>query len=340
MIGRAVRGCTLLLLLLGIAPPAAAETRRHAYLILPFEDRAPDPSRDWLREAMAASLGDYYLFAGQAVVGREDRILAMEEVSVPAGAPLTLATSIKLGRHFAADPDGPRADRLVVGRFNLDQGQIVVSARVINLDSNRAAPWKEERGSLKDLLRLLRSLAHSLFRSDGISGNNLAAAADDAGARRDFPLVAYENYIRALVDSSSGRQPSLLRKALEQSPGYPKASFQLGRLLAKQGKLREAEDVLRKSSGEPVPYAGEYHALLGSLSLDGGRLSEAEAEAAKALASKETAEGRVLMARIARAQGDLESARKELDRAAVLDPENPDIDVVRRQIEGNPAPRR
>ncbi|MCI0657901.1 MAG: hypothetical protein L0170_12635, partial [Acidobacteria bacterium] len=71
-----------------------AETA-HTYLILPFEDSAPDGSRDWLQEAMALSLADYFLGSGQRVVPREDRLSAMEEMELPSGAPLTLATSLR-----------------------------------------------------------------------------------------------------------------------------------------------------------------------------------------------------------------------------------------------------
>ncbi len=329
----------LLALLAAPAQPGRGEARPHGFLILPFEDSAPDPSRDWLREAMSVSLGEYFLEAGQKVVSRDDRLLAMEELSLPPGAPLTLATSIKLGRHFLEPQDGASADRLVVGKFTLDQGQITVSARVLALDSNGASPWREEQGSLKDLLRLQRGLAHALLRTDRGAGNGLSAASDDAGAGHAFPLVAYENYIRGLIDPGPGRQQSFLRKALEQSPGYPKACYHLGRILARSGKGPEAEAVLKKALAEPAPYSAEYHALLGSLALDAGRLTEAETEAGKSLSLRETAEVRLLRARIARANNDPAGARTELDRAAALDPENPDVDALRRQLEKPPAPR-
>jgi antitoxin component HigA of HigAB toxin-antitoxin module len=44
-----------------------------------------------------------------------------------------------------------------------------------------------------------------------------------------------------------------------------------------------------------------------------------------------------LKARIARANNDPETALAELERAAAIDPENPDIEAVRRQIEQRPA---
>jgi len=60
----------------------------------------------------------------------------------------------------------------------------------------------------------------------------------------------------------------------------------------------------------------------------------------KSLALKDTAEARILTARIALSRGDGAAARSELDRAAALDPENPDLDTLRRQIEKPAAPSR
>ena len=320
------------------ATAGATAEAPHTYLILPFEDSAPDGSRDWLQEAMALSLADYFLGASQRVVAREDRLAAMEELELPPGAPLTLATSLRLGRHFRSGEEGLVPDRLVVGKFSLDNGQLAMAARVLRLDANSAAPWREESGSLKDLLRMQKSLAHALLRSDGAAASKLASHADNADSGAAFPLVAYESYIRGMIDPSAGKQISYLRKAIEQSPGYPKASFQLARILAHAGKREEAEGVLKGIAGDPDPYGAEYHSLKGSLDLDAGRLSEAEAQARLSLAARETSEVHVLMARIARAQADPSRALQELNRAEALDPDNPDIALVRRQIQKDAPP--
>jgi tetratricopeptide repeat protein len=340
-LSRPLKWQRLLALAVCLLPTAAAFSGEpgHAYLILPFEDSAPDGSRDWLQEAMALSLADYFLGAGQRVVAREDRLSAMEEMELPAGAPLTLATALRLGRQFRTAEEGLIPDRLVVGRFSLDNGQLAMTARVLRLDANGAAPWREEAGSLKDLLKLQKSLAHALLRSDGAGAAKLASHADNADSGGAFPLVAYESYIRGLIDSSSARQISYLRKAIEQSPGYPKASYQLARILAHAGKRGEAEGALKGIAGEPDPYAAEYHSLKGTLELDAGRLSEAEAQARLSLSIRETSDVHVLLARIARAQGDPTRALQELDRAEALDPDNPDLAPVRKQIQKDSGPR-
>ena len=317
--------------------PCSAAT--HTYLILPFEDSAPDRSRDWLREAMALSLGDYFLGSGQQVVDREERLAAMEEMDLPASAPLTLATSLRLGRHFRSRGAGPVPDRLVVGKYSLEDGQISATARILRLDANAAFPWKEESGSLQDLLRLQKSLAQALLRSDSVGAGNLASHSDDANAGRGFPLVAYENYIRGLIDPAPAKQLGYLSRAVELSPGYPKAGYQLARLLARSGKKKEAEDILKGMTGEPAPYGAEYHAFKGGLELEAGRLPEAEAEAKQSLSIKETAAGRILLARLAWARSNSAVALRELDRAEQLDPDNPDVDTLRRQITKDSPPK-
>lgn len=337
--GQAWRGMLALAVCLFSASAGFTAEPSHTYLILPFEDSAPDGSRDWLQEAMALSLADYFLGAGQQVVAREDRLSAMEELELPTGAPLTLATSLRLGRHFRSGDEGPIPDRLVVGKFTLDKGQLAMAARVLRLDANGAAAWREESGSLKDLLKLQKSLAHALLRSDGTGAAKLTSHSDNADSGAAFPLVAYESYIRGLIDPSAAKQVSYLRKAIEQSPGYPKASYQLARILAHAGKGGEAEDVMKGMAGEPDPYSAEYHSLKGTLELDAGRLSEAEAQARLSLSARETSDGHVLMARIARAQADPGKALQELDRAEALDPDNPDIATLRRQIQKDSPPR-
>ena len=334
-----VRHLALAAVLGGAASAAGPLAATHTYLILPFEDSAPDRSRDWMREAMALSLADFFVGAGQHVVDRDERLSAMEELDLPTAAPLTLATSLRLGRHFRSRDGGPVPDRLVVGKYSLEDGQISATARVLRLDANAAFPWKEESGNLQDLLHLQKSLAQALLRSDSVGTGNLGSNSDDASAGRNFPLMAYENYIRGMIESSPAKQLGYLNKAVELFPGYPKAGYQLARLLSRSGKKKEAEDVLKGMAGEPAPYGAEYHAFKGGLELDAGRQAEAEAEAKQSLSIKETAAGRILAARLALSHSDPAKALRELDRAEELDPDDPDVDSLRRQIPKNPSPK-
>ena len=142
-------------------PLLAADTPApaHTYLILPFENTAEDRSLDWLSTGLAHALGEYLLGFGQQVMDDEDRSVLLEGSGIPAGAPLALASALELGRKTLQRAGGPRSDRLVLGRFNLDQGDFTLAARVIDIRQEKARPWVQRTGRLKDLLEVQRDLA-------------------------------------------------------------------------------------------------------------------------------------------------------------------------------------
>lgn len=324
----------LLLVLSGLGSTTGADPSPRTYLVLPFEEeKTPDPARYWMREAMALSLGDYLIAAGQRVVDRGERLLTMEGLGLPNGAALSLATSIRLG-HILQEANGTQPDRLIVGRISLVDGQIELSARVLDLTENQATPWRRHKGKLQDLLRVQEALARSLLKEEGLKAVDWELVSDDAEAGHDFPLLAYENYVRALITLDAEERHSLLLKATQQFPGYPKASFRLGELLFRQGNTSGAAVALGRIKGEPHPYSAEYHALLGQLALGKKRIEVAEAEAVKSMAARETPEGRILMALLERAKGNLEASRREMDRARELDPKHPDLEPLETDGEG------
>ena len=127
---------------LAALPAAGAVTEKpHAYLIMPFENTAEDRSLDWVSTGLAYSLGEYFLAFGQQVMDAEERSVLLEGSGIPAGAPLALASALELGRKTMARTGGLRIDRLILGRFNLDNGDIVLAARVIDLRQEKARPW-------------------------------------------------------------------------------------------------------------------------------------------------------------------------------------------------------
>lgn len=92
-----------------------------------------------------------------------------------------------------------------------------------------------------------------------------------------------------------------------------------GRRLFGAGQDREAAGELRRALFLS-PYDAEAHLLLGQVQLRSGRLSEAVAALTISLWSQETAAARIALARARLAADDPAAARRELDRALVLDP--------------------
>jgi Tfp pilus assembly protein PilF len=87
--------------------------------------------------------------------------------------------------------------------------------------------------------------------------------------------------------------------------------------------------MLDKAAADPHPYRYEFFILKAVIAME-QRQPEAAAQAAnKAFKVRETADAQILLCRARLAGGDHEAARAALDRAAGIDPDNPEIDDLR-----------
>jgi len=337
------RAIVLVGLALSAAGPAlvAAETAppAHAYLIMPSENTAEDRSLDWLSTGLAHSLGEYLLGFGQQVMDDEERSVLLEGSGIPPGAPLALASALELGRKTLSRPAGLRIDRLVLGRFNVDRGDITLAARVIDIQLEKARPWLSRSGRLKDLLEVNRDLALALARDEKIVVTDGRAELLRKQSE-DVPLLAFETYCRAVTESDSKRRLQLLRKALQQYPGFPKAAYQAGSLLAREERWEEAAAVLGKASSDPFPYECEFHLLSAQVALGRRDPQAAMSEARRALSITDTARGHLLLGRALQASGDRAAALAELEKARTADPSDAEVEDLRRALDEGKNPRR
>ncbi len=320
-----------------LAAEAAAPAR--AYLIMPFENTAEDRPLDWLSTGLAHSLGEYMLGFGQQVMDEEERSVLLEGSGIPLGAPLALASALELGRKTLARPGGLRVERLILGRFNVDSGDITLAARVIDIQQEKARPWLSRSGRLKNLLEVSRDLAVALARDEKVA---VPAGRADLLRKQseDVPLLAFETYCRAVAESDSKKRLQLLRKALQQYPGYPKAAYQAGSLLAREERWEEAATVLGKASSDPFPYESDFHLLNALVALKRRDPQAAMTEARRALSIADTARGHLLLGRALQASGDRAAALAELEKAKTVDPSDAEIEELRRTLNEGKAERR
>ncbi|MBI1950420.1 MAG: hypothetical protein HYS34_03540 [Acidobacteria bacterium] len=339
-----IRAVPLVLLLAIPAGPAhcAGEppaTTPHAYIIMPFENTAEDRSLDWLSSGLAHTLGEYLLGFGQKVMDDEERSVLLEGSGIPAGAPLALASALELGRRTLARPGGMRIDRLILGRFNVDNGEITLAARAIDIRQEKARPWLSRSGRLKDLLEVHRDLALALARDE-----NLQVSAGRSELLRkqseDAPLLAFDTYCRAMAESDSKKRLQLLRRAMQQFPGYPKAAYQAGSLLAREERWEEAAAVLAQATSDPFPYESDFHLLSALVALKRKDPQAAMAGARRALAIADTARGHLLLGKALQAAGDTAGAQAEMDKAQSADPAGADTDDLRRALDEGKNSRR
>ena len=92
-----------LLALMGFAPRLRCASETRTILVFPFENRSARPDLDWLSEGFAEIISSRLAEPTRYVLGREERNAAYEEVGVPPGVALTLATKYKVAETLGVD---------------------------------------------------------------------------------------------------------------------------------------------------------------------------------------------------------------------------------------------
>ena len=314
---------------------ARASDREHspgpALLILPFENTAEDASLAWLSTGLAMQTADLARGYGCPVVEDEERAVLMEGNGIPSGASLTLASALELGRKMRAHPGGLRPERLVLGRFTVQEGgELTLQARVIDLESERARPWIVRQGRLKDLIEAHASLTEALARDAGLQSPGRAAK--NKGRGPEPPLLAFETYCRAMSESDSKKRLALLRRSLQEFPGYPMASFQAASLLVRAERWQDAAETLKGSATDAHPYEAEFHLLEASVALQRQDAAAATEAARRSLSFANSARAHAVLGRALLAQGQAQAARDEMDKAQSLDASEPELEELKRSL--------
>ena len=315
-------------LLVGAVAPAAARDGGPpvGVLILPFDNVTEDRPLAWLSTGLALHTGEHLRARGAAVVDDEERSVFLEGNGIPSGASLTLASALELGRKMRARPGGVRPDRIVVGRFSVQEGSIALSARVIDLEGESGHPWITRQGRLTDLLDVHAALSEALAKDTGLS----------RGARRDMdpepPLLAFETYSRAMAETDVRKRLAMLRRALQEAPGYPAASYQAAAVLVRTERWNDAAEILKGSASDAPPYEAEFHLLQAGVALQRHDPAAAAEAARRSLGLAETARGHAVLGRAEALSGDVEAGHAELDKATALDASDVEVDELRRLL--------
>jgi len=318
----------LLLAALCAASRAHASSAPVGFVILPFENTAEAAALDWLQNGLAFHTGEHLKACGAAVVEEEDRAVFLEGNGIPPGASLTLASALELGRKMRARSSGLRPDRLVLGRFSVLEGDVTLQIRVIDLEEERARPWQQRQGRLIDLLAVHAGLMEGLGRDAGVRGCG-GEESDPAP-----PLLAFETYTRAMAESEPKKRLGLLKRAVQEFPGYPQAAYQASVLLARAARWDEAATTLQSMTAEPMPYSTDAHLLAASVALQRRDAATAAAQARLALQRTPSARGHALLGRALAAQGDAPGARRELEKAQAIDPAETEVEDLKRLLDG------
>ena len=219
----------------------------------------------WIGAAVAETLPRALQRAGVPAVPDADRERAQEALGVPA-ATATRATGIRVAESLGAS-------RLVVGSWDLQGNDLLLSLRLIDARRGTLSAPLEARGPLAALGRLVHSLAWDV----ALAGPRAPTGARE-GLLRQADAVPFEA-LRALGEGLAAHGTAArvagLRRAVALHPAYDDAVLALGRLLVDAGRFEEAREVVGRL-GVDSPFARDARFLDGVALLGLGRSREAD----------------------------------------------------------------
>jgi tetratricopeptide (TPR) repeat protein len=174
----------------------------------------------WIGVAVADALPRDLELLSVPAVDRADLRQALEKLGIP-GAPVTKASAIRVAEALSAS-------RLVTGSYRLEDEQVTLSLRLLDVERATLSAPLIASGLLARLPELISGLAWDIA---------LAGSTRPAGSREEFlgqgprvPIEALRAYARALSVKDPVVSARLLKRALALWPAYDEARLALGRL--------------------------------------------------------------------------------------------------------------
>ncbi len=156
-------------------------------------------------------------------------------------------------------------------------------------------------------VRKLTALGYLSATSQAVSGGSFPSP------MRELPML--EETRRAFLQEASGDRPGAIaafRGLLARNPNIFDVQYKLAQTLEAQGQLREAAEAYRQAIRISPSMAGGAALALAKVSLKLGDLEQTQANAEVALAEA-PADAHELLARVALARGDVETAEREAE---------------------------
>jgi len=298
--------------------------RAESLLIFPFENSGHDPNMDWLGEGLAELATERLAGQGAIVFSRRERLAALEKMGLPAYAPFSRATMVKI----AAEID---ADYVLFGEFVPDGKGLHVSARVLALNPPSLSDPLTESGTLDSLNDLQARISWEVLcriseRASACNPSSSAAVQFVNGARRLAP-GAIEFFVRGVQNVDDEARLRDLREASRLEPEWDEPLMAIGRTYYSR---RDCDSALAWLARVP---AGSGHAV--EAEFDSGvcqllRNDPPRAEAlyaelkSRAIASPGAAEILNNLGAALLREARYEEAAAEFDHSEQLDPGEPD----------------
>ena len=235
----------VLFLLLGVGSPRATGAT-HTVLVYPFENQSARSDLQWISESVADVVSSRLSGPDRTVIGWRERNSALDQMGIPPGASLTLASKFKLAESLGAD-------WAVVGGFDVDGDRLIAHAQLLDVGRLKLFPPLETSGTLTDLVDLQTRLAWRLLATYD-SGFTVGTEED---FRRRFPeirLDAFENYIRGILSADAEAKVRFLREADRLNPSDRRAALELGRYYCEEKDYVNSARWARKLEARDLGY--------------------------------------------------------------------------------------
>lgn len=255
-----------------LGSPVLAGAGPRTVLVFPMESLSERTDVNWIAEGAAELLSERLTGPYCVALSKEERHTAYDQLGIPRGTPLTLASSYKVAEILGAE-------WVIVGDFNVDQDELRARVQLLDLRHMRLSPPLEAAGALTDLVDLYTRLA---WRVLATSHPDFTVGKEEE-FRKQFPelrLDAFESYIRGVLAHDPETKIRFFREADRRDPSDQRAAFELGRYYFEEKDYAHSAAWLRKVS-EKNPNYPEAVFLLAVNDFFLGREAEAEKGFAK-----------------------------------------------------------
>jgi len=307
--------CPLLVVLLFSVVLHAQESpgAGHTLVVIPFENTSPTPGLEWLGEAFSETLRSHLDSPLLYVVSREERLRAYDRQSIPAGMHPSRATLYRLAEQMDVD-------YAVLGSYSYDGANLMATAQLLDMRTQRLLPAFSESAHLSDLWNLQSALAWDIVR---LIRPTFSMTKDRYMA--GFPamrLDALENYIRGMLATTAEGKVEHYREATRLNPGFAEAWLELGKTNFGQRSYEPAIAALEKIPPSSN-VAREANFYLGLSSYAHGDMEKADRAFAFVAARLPLAEVYNNLGVVAARRGQKKAA-DDFEQAITNDPSDPD----------------
>ncbi|HEX5413984.1 MAG TPA: tetratricopeptide repeat protein [Terriglobia bacterium] len=212
--------CIALLAFLLFAGAGLSAAPPKVILAFPIENLSGNPSLGWMSEGLAELVGTRLSSSSRCVLERKERNEAYEQLGLPLGTSLSLASEYKVARLLGATV-------AVVGHFTLAGDQLTTQVQWLDVAKLALSSPVVVTGKLTELVPLETRLTWELLRAQP----DQAAPETEEEFGNRFPpvrLAAFESYMRGILSSDLKTRINFLREADRLNPRDHRAAFALG----------------------------------------------------------------------------------------------------------------